>query len=46
VLSLHLKRFACDAGEEEARRVAQHVRVRARVRVRVSVRVRARVSAP
>ena len=27
VLSLHLKRFACDAGEAEARRVAQHVQL-------------------
>ena len=27
MLSLHLKRFACDAGEAEARRVAQHVQL-------------------
>ena len=27
MLSLHLKRFACDAGDAEARRVAGHVQL-------------------
>ena len=34
VLSLHLKRFACDGGEAEARRVAQHVALPASLSLR------------